>query len=134
LTSSKIFLNTKITNVFNELNDKKITSILVKKSSVSSSEEHTITDKDKIRAILDYIDNLDKTYTPVKKSTVYSGMDYYLAFADDKSPPHYTHINILGNQIMDLRIYNYSEERYYQYRAKVDLTEGEVIHILSEYQ
>ena len=133
LSLGKFYLNNKINNAFIELSEKNITKILIRKSSFWINDEYAISDKERIESILDYLIKLEKDYTPVTESTSWTGrFDYSLSCEDDHSPPHYTHVYVRGNKYIDLRIYNYTDKKYDQYRAKINLDEDEIEQLLSE--
>ena len=76
---------------------------------------------------------MEKDYIPVSNSLSWKGkFDYSLSCEDSHSPPHYTYVYIYGNEYIELRIYNYKDNKYERYRSKIKIDGNEMKQLLSQ--
>lgn len=82
---------------------------------------------------IDYQIELEKEYVLVKDFLSWDGKySYSLNLEDSQSPPHYTQLFIHGVDYITLRIYNYNDDKYERYRAKVTIDEDEIKALLTK--
>lgn len=129
----KFYLDYQTRNAFTKLSEKNIPKILIHEMGTYTKDDYVISSKIRINSFLDYLIKLEKDYVPVKDFLSWDGnYSYLLNFEDSQSPPHYTQLFIHGVDYMTLRIYNYNDNKYERYRAKVTIDEDEIKALLSK--
>jgi len=129
----KFYLDQQINNAFINLSEKNISKIITYEMGPYMKDDYVISSKRRINLFLDYLIELEKDYVPVRDSISWDGKySYSLNFEDSQSPPHYTQLFIHGVDYVTLRIYNYNDDKYERYRAKVTIDEDEIKELLSK--
>ncbi len=128
---TKIYMFVQLNKAFEEFHSLNLTGVVVTRTSISSQEEYTFIEEEKLHEIKDYIYTLKKYPVRVKDDVVYNGrFDHYLSFADDENTSYFTYVYFLGEEYIEIRLYNSEEMIYNRFRARIFLTEEDIAELL----
>ena len=129
------YRNAVIKSAFNDLKEGDHSHMFIEKIGVGLNEHYTVESKADIKLVLDKVANLKMQASKVKAAygtfISYKGRyDVELRIADDQLPPNYTRLIFLGNDYLQLEIYNEDTKMIDVYRAKVSLTDDQINEIV----
>jgi len=128
---TKITMSVQLNKAFEEFHSMNLTGVVVTRTSISSQEQYSFVEEAKLHEIKEYIYNLKKHPVRVKDHVVYNGrFDHYLSFADDQNTSYFTYVYFLGEEYIEIRLYNSELMTYDRFRARIDLTEEDIAELL----
>ncbi|MCH4887844.1 hypothetical protein EZV73_09685 [Acidaminobacter sp. JC074] len=118
-----------------DLKEAEHSHMFVEKIGVGVNEHHTLQDPSRIENILEKIYDIPKFPTKIKSSFMdnvsYKGRyDVELRIADDQSPPNYTKVIFMGNEYLQVEVFNKATKMVEIYRAKVRLSDEEMNELI----
>lgn len=117
---------------FDLLNDKRIVEIRISKIDMYQNEEYIIKNEKRIIEIKEKLSNIDGQFTTSNQFILDESSRYFLKFADDQNPPHFTDVFISGGRVLEIINYNYSKNKYDRYTQKIKWDVDEINNLLKK--